>query len=147
MKKNIVTKVFLATLIAVFGFSAQSFSEEDKPEAEVVTTESGLKYKVIKEGDGEKPEKGDRVKVHYTGKLTDGEVFDSSRERDKPFVFPLGIGRVIKGWDEGVADMKVGERRELTIPYDLAYGERGYPPVIPPKATLIFDVELLEIVK
>lgn len=139
----VITLFFFLTL----GIITTVFGEEKESEPETVTTESGLKYKVLEEGDGDKPEKGDRVKVHYTGKLEDGTVFDSSRERDKPFVFPLGIGRVIKGWDEGVSDMKVGERRELTIPYDLAYGERGYPPVIPPKATLIFDVELLEIVK
>lgn len=147
MKRNIFTKLLLVALILTFGFSMQSMSEEKKTKTDEVITDSGLKYKVLKEGEGEKPEKGDRVKVHYTGKLTDGSVFDSSREREKPFIFPVGAGRVIKGWDEGVGDMKVGERRLLTIPYNLAYGERGYPPVIPPKATLIFDVELLEIVK
>lgn len=147
MKRNIFTKLLLVALILTFGFFMQSMSEEKKTKTDEVITDSGLKYKVLKEGEGEKPEKGDRVKVHYTGKLTDGSVFDSSREREKPFIFPVGAGRVIKGWDEGVGDMKVGERRLLTIPYNLAYGERGYPPVIPPKATLIFDVELLEIVK
>ncbi|MGH7884664.1 MAG: FKBP-type peptidyl-prolyl cis-trans isomerase [Thermodesulfobacteriota bacterium] len=147
MKRNVFSKLLLLTLILTFGFTLNSISEEKKEGSDVVTTDSGLKYKVLKEGEGEKPKKGDRVKVHYTGKLIDGTVFDSSRDRNTPFVFPLGIGRVIKGWDEGVGDMKVGERRELTIPYNLAYGESGYPPVIPPKATLIFDVELLEIVK
>ncbi len=147
MNRNVFSKLIIIALILTFGFSLHAMSEEKKTNSDEVTTDSGLKYKVLKEGEGEKPETGDRVKVHYTGKLLDGSVFDSSRERDKPFVFPVGVGRVIKGWDEGVGDMKVGERRLLTIPYDLAYGERGYPPVIPPKSTLIFDVELLEIVK
>lgn len=147
MKRNVFTKLMVVALLLTFGFSLQSISEGKKANSDEVTTDSGLKYKVLKKGEGEKPETGDRVKVHYTGKLLDGSVFDSSRERDKPFIFPVGVGRVIKGWDEGVGDMKVGERRLLTIPYNLAYGERGYPPVIPPKATLIFDVELLEIVK
>jgi len=131
----------------MFGFlilSVNSFAEEKTPET--ITTESGLRYKIIKEGTGPKPQKGDKVKVHYTGKLTDGTVFDSSKNRG-PFVFNVGTGRVIKGWDEGVIDMKVGEVRELVIPPDLAYGKRGAPPVIPPDATLVFEVELLEIVK
>jgi len=134
-------------VLLMFGFlilSVNSFAEEKTPET--ITTESGLRYKIIKEGTGPKPQKGDKVKVHYTGKLTDGTVFDSSKNRG-PFVFNVGTGRVIKGWDEGVIDMKVGEVRELVIPPDLAYGKRGAPPVIPPDATLVFEVELLEIVK
>ena len=134
--------------LVIFGFlfiSINSFAEEKKA-SETVTTDSGLRYKIIKEGTGPKPQKGDKVKVHYTGKLTDSTVFDSSKNRG-PFVFNVGTGRVIKGWDEGVIDMKVGEVRELVIPPDLAYGKRGAPPVIPPDATLVFDVELLEIVK
>ena len=138
-------KLFLLLLFGFLLVSANSFAEE-KTAPETVTTDSGLRYKIIKEGTGPKPQKGDKVKVHYTGKLTDGTVFDSSKDRG-PFIFNVGTGMVIKGWDEGVIDMKVGEVRELVIPPDLAYGKRGAPPVIPPDATLVFEVELLEIVK
>lgn len=112
-----------------------------------ITTESGLKYIVLKEGAGAVPKKGDMVKAHYTGWLVNGTKFDSSVDRGEPLQFQVGVGKVIKGWDEALLSMKVGEKRKLTIPGDLAYGKRGYPGVIPPDATLIFDVELLEIVK
>jgi len=112
-----------------------------------ITTESGLKYIVLKEGAGAVPKKGDMGKAHYTGWLVNGTKFDSSVDRGEPLQFQVGVGKVIKGWDEALLSMKVGEKRKLTIPGDLAYGKRGYPGVIPPDATLIFDVELLEIVK
>ncbi|MEO0854141.1 MAG: FKBP-type peptidyl-prolyl cis-trans isomerase [Cyanobacteria bacterium J06648_11] len=108
-----------------------------------ITTDSGLQYVDLKEGDGASPQKGQRVSVHYVGKLTNGEVFDSSRDRGQPFQFKIGVGQVIRGWDEGVSTMKVGGTRQLIIPPDLGYGERGAGGVIPPNATLDFEVELL----
>ncbi len=110
-----------------------------------ISTPSGLKYLDIKEGEGESPETGKTVTVHYTGSLENGKKFDSSRDRGQPFSFKIGVGQVIKGWDEGVASMKVGGQRVLIIPSDLGYGARGAGGVIPPNATLIFDVELLEV--
>lgn len=110
-----------------------------------VTTESGLKYTDEVVGNGDSPKAGQMVTVHYTGTLTDGKKFDSSVDRDEPFRFVIGVGQVIKGWDEGVMTMKAGGKRRLTIPAELGYGSRGAGGVIPPNATLIFDVELLEI--
>ena len=107
------------------------------------TTSSGLIIEEITVGDGDEATAGQNVTVHYTGWLTDGKKFDSSKDRDDPFEFPLGGGRVIKGWDEGVQGMKVGGTRKLTIPPNLGYGARGAGGVIPPNATLVFEVELL----
>jgi peptidylprolyl isomerase len=114
-------------------------------ESEFTVTDSGLKYVDLVEGDGPTPEPGQTVVVHYTGWLEDGTQFDSSVERGVPFEFPLGTGSVIPGWDEGVASMNVGSTRQLVIPSDLAYGDAGAGGTIPPGATLIFEVELLEI--
>jgi peptidylprolyl isomerase len=107
------------------------------------TTPSGLKYEDILVGTGASPTKGQKVSVHYTGTLTNGTRFDSSRDRGQPFSFTIGVGQVIKGWDEGVMSMKVGGQRKLTIPAELGYGARGAGAVIPPNAELLFDVELL----
>jgi FKBP-type peptidyl-prolyl cis-trans isomerase FkpA len=104
-----------------------------------------LQIDKLKDGTGAEAQAGKRVTVHYVGTLTNGTKFDSSRDRGKGFSFRLGAGEVIKGWDQGVAGMKVGEMRKLTIPSDLAYGARGFPPVIPPNSTLVFEVELLEV--
>src|ERR1700690_990180 len=110
-----------------------------------VKTDSGLQYWDIKRGTGAVARDGERVKVHYTGWLTTGKKFDSSVDAHQPYDFTLGQGDVIKGWDEGVAGMKVGGKRQLRIPPDLAYGAEGHPPQIPENATLIFDVQLLAV--
>lgn len=111
--------------------------------ADEMTTASGLKYTDQTVGEGASPQPGQKVTVHYTGTFPDGRKFDSSRDRGAPFVFTIGRGQVIKGWDEGVATMKVGGRRMLTVPSELGYGARGAGGAIPPNATLLFDVELL----
>jgi FKBP-type peptidyl-prolyl cis-trans isomerase len=118
--------------------------QENEPPKEV-TLPSGLRYTDLAPGEGEEAKAGDVVEVHYTGWLTDGKKFDSSRDRNEPFRFRLGKGMVIKGWDEGVAGMKRGGKRRLTIPSVLGYGKRGAGDVIPPDADLVFEVELLGI--
>lgn len=110
-----------------------------------VTTPSGLKYTDLVVGTGPSPRPGQTAVVNYTGTLTNGTKFDSSYDHGQPYEFPLGRGRVIKGWDEGVATMKVGGKRRLVIPPALGYGAMGQPPKIPPNATLVFDVELLDV--
>jgi FKBP-type peptidyl-prolyl cis-trans isomerase FkpA len=122
-------------------------STPSAPAGNEVTAASGLKYQDLVVGTGAEVATGDSVSVHYTGWLTDNTKFDSSLDSGRPFWFELGSGNVIKGWDEGVKGMKVGGKRKLTIPPQLAYGERGYPGTIPPNATLVFDVELLEVRK
>lgn len=119
------------------GIPAVEFAGEEQ------TMAGGLKVQDIVVGDGAVAEKGKRVSMHYTGWLTNGQKFDSSHDRGTPFGVVLGAGQVIKGWDEGIPGMRVGGKRRLTIPPDMAYGERGYPPVIPPSSTLVFDVELV----
>jgi FKBP-type peptidyl-prolyl cis-trans isomerase len=127
--------------------SAPSTSSPMKVNGQPTTTASGLQYWDFVVGSGATAAAGNTVKVHYTGFLTTGAKFDSSRDRGEPFSFPLGARQVIKGWDEGVAGMKVGGQRQLRIPPELGYGATGAGGVIPPNATLIFDVELLEVGK
>jgi FKBP-type peptidyl-prolyl cis-trans isomerase len=119
--------------------------EQPGSEGTEVTTASGLQYIDLKVGTGATAQAGQTVTVHYTGWLENGKKFDSSVDRGQPFSFPLGAGRVIKGWDEGVQGMKVGGKRKLIIPSNLGYGPRGAGGVIPPNATLIFEVELLSV--
>jgi len=123
-------------------------AEQAKPAAQERTLESGLKIVDVQKAESAPvAQNGDAVFVHYTGRLEDGTQFDSSRDRGQPFGFRLGEGSVIKGWEEGIAGMKIGDKRQLIIPPSLAYGEEGRPPTIPANATLIFDVELVGLVK
>jgi FKBP-type peptidyl-prolyl cis-trans isomerase len=131
-------------LLAIAGCKKTPDKPAGPPGPEVKLS-SGLVYQVLVPGDGDEARKGEKVTVHNTGTLTDGTVFDSSIPRDQPFSFRLGAGQVITGWDEGVAGMKEGEKRELTIPPDLGYGSSGAPPKIPPNATLVFEVELVDV--
>jgi len=138
----VVSAIALCCTIGGYTMSqAKEMSTED-----FVTTKSGLQYQDETVGSGEEATKGHDVTVHYVGTLyPSGKQFDSSKDHGQAFTFPLGAGRVIKGWDEGVAGMKEGGKRVLLIPSDLGYGDRGFPPVIPPKSTLKFEVELLKV--
>jgi FKBP-type peptidyl-prolyl cis-trans isomerase FkpA len=138
LMKNLIAAVFAAGMLITPHLQGATMSE-----AKTTTTTTGLKYEDVKLGTGEEAKAGKTVSVHYTGWLTDGKKFDSSKDRGQPFEFPLGGGRVIKGWDEGVQGMKVGGVRKLTIPASLGYGSRGAGGAIPPDATLVFEVELL----
>lgn len=133
--------------LAVLALVLAGCGGKDADEEEIVTTKTGLQYVELKVGEGAMPKMGDTVVVHYTGWLEDGVKFDSSVDRGEPFAFPIGRGRVILGWDEGVGTMRVGGVRKLIIPSELGYGASGAGGVIPPNATLIFEVELLEIRK
>ncbi|MBU1746173.1 MAG: FKBP-type peptidyl-prolyl cis-trans isomerase [Chloroflexi bacterium] len=137
------TLLFEIELVAIRPGAPESPTKVD--EADYVTTPSGLKYYDFEVGDGASPEQGQGVEVHYTGWLEDGTKFDSSLDRGQTFTFGLGMGQVISGWDEGLATMKVGGKRQLVIPPELGYGSQGASSVIPPDATLIFEVELVDI--
>ena len=136
-------KTLLAALLALGMLTTTQSQGATMSEAKTTTTASGLKYEDLKQGTGEAATAGKTVLVHYTGWLTDGKKFDSSKDRGKPFEFLLGGGRVIKGWDEGVQGMKVGGVRKLTIPSNLGYGSRGAGGVIGPNETLVFVVDLV----
>jgi FKBP-type peptidyl-prolyl cis-trans isomerase len=143
------TLAFLALILSACGGdeakSGAAGADFAVDESALTRMPSGLGYQDVVVGTGAEAKQGQVAVVHYTGWLTDGTKFDSSRDRGAPFSFPLGGGQVIAGWDQGVAGMKVGGRRKLVIPPDLGYGPNGMPPVIPASATLVFDVELLEL--
>ena len=138
------TRLIAGLLILALVGAGAAYLLSSRSGAEV-TTASGLKYVDMVEGTGPSPRQGQTAVVHYTGTLTNGTKFDSSVDRGQPFNFVLGTGSVIKGWDEGVATMKVGGKRKLIVPPDLGYGPLGRPPSIPGNSTLVFEVELLEV--
>ena len=145
-----VRSLLLAMLVSACGSSGDKgeggfASELGIDPASLTSLPNGLRFQDLSAGQGAEAVAGRTAVVHYTGWLTSGKKFDSSRDAGQPFAFRLGAGQVIAGWDEGVAGMKVGGRRKLVIPAELGYGQAGAPPVIPPNATLVFDVELLEV--
>ena len=145
MKRILPVLISLALLILALGCGGGGKKSGAAGIGDTVTTASGLQYVDLKFGTGASPQNGQTAVVQYTGWLTNGRKFDSSKDRNEPFRFPVGQGRVIKGWDEGVASMKAGGTRKLIIPPQLAYGDRGAGGVIPPGATLLFEVELLSV--
>lgn len=136
-------KAIALSIVAAIASSPVYAATKESTTKQPTTTESGLQYTDTKEGTGKIPEKGQMVIVHYTGTLPDGTKFDSSRDRKEPFKFTLGAGEVIKGWDEGISTMKIGGKRTLIVPPELGYGANSPGGVIPPNATLHFDVELI----
>lgn len=140
--KHFMKLALIGILAALFSATVNAAQDAGK---KVTTTASGLKYTDVLVGKGASPVAGKQVKVHYTGTLENGKKFDSSVDRKEPFSFVIGVGQVIPGWDEGVMTMKVGGKRKLIIPPRLGYGARGAGGVIPPNATLLFDVELLDV--
>lgn len=142
--KTLVLALLIVTGVYLVGCSGSSSSSNKSEGPQMITSASGLKYLDLVEGNGDFPKKGQKVKVHYVGTLENGSKFDSSVDRGQPFEFTIGVGQVIKGWDEGVATMKIGGKRQLIIPAALGYGERALPQ-IPANSTLIFEVELLGI--
>mmetsp|Transcript_19338 Transcript_19338/g.28622 ORF Transcript_19338/g.28622 Transcript_19338/m.28622 type:complete len:186 (-) Transcript_19338:127-684(-) len=147
-RRDFLAKSAATAAVAASTLPKAAFADDADPYADYITTESGMKYLVTKEGDGAIPSGGQTVKAHYTGWLDGFESekkFDSSRDRGRPFTFKVGAGQVIRGWDESFSAMKVGERRKIILPPRLAYGDRGAGGVIPGGATLYFDVELLGI--
>lgn len=147
MNKALLGAVMLVAFVSCRAETTNTTTSEDGDCAtgETITTDSGLQYEDTECGDGAEATRGSLVTVHYTGTLEDGEKFDSSLDRGEPFEFRLGRGMVIEGWEEGIQGMRVGGSRTLTIPPELGYGETGAPPQIPPNATLIFEVELLDV--
>ena len=147
--KKVALLLSIALAATLAARSASADEQEKKSESKMIKTATGLQYEDTKVGTGASPAKGQTCVMHYTGWLWEngakGKKFDSSLDRGTPFSFPIGQGRVIKGWDEGVSTMKVGGKRTLLIPPDLGYGSRGAGNVIPPNATLLFEVELLEV--
>ena len=154
IKKDLISLVLVVAVIGVVFFVLMKPKEIKAPEESNTTTNEQnnnntqkmeLKIETLKEGTGEGAKNGDKVTVHYTGTLENGTKFDSSVDRGQPFTFTLGVGQVIEGWEKGILGMKVGEKRKLTIPSDMGYGQYGAGEMIPPNATLIFDVEMIGI--
>lgn len=151
LKNILLVIIFIVSMYFVVQYFSKTIEEEptnnnSNNNVENIMENKKVEIEVLKEGEGDVVSKnGDTLAVHYTGTLENGEKFDSSLDRGTPFEFELGSHSVIEGWEQGMLGMKVNEKRKLLIPYELAYGENGYAPVIPPKANLIFEVELLEI--